>query len=155
LLISQTLNRAGCDEQRAIRVLRLLALVISDNVVRTSASDRIKICYFQGYYEGLSTGLDQEFGDCAGEPGFECVPGDIIGRLASATWVSLARNIGGVSGDTIDRVFASSPDNTCPASGASCAAAVPGFLSDNDLWSAIDADQLGKVQEAACGVRGR
>jgi hypothetical protein len=151
LLVSQVINRTGCDAQRAHDALTVLAGVVSEAVIGTAASDDMLVCYHEGYFAGLLRALDDEYVDCSDRAGFECIPGATIGMFAGATWVALSQNQASAPSESvISRVFNNSAQRACRPSRTECSSAVSRFLSDNDLWSLVDGRRAADVKHGAC-----
>lgn len=91
--VNVTYNRLACDSAKLQKTEETLENVFKKGILKTTDTDEIKACYYDGMVAGYLEMLLSEYAECDGEPGFEKISVESTGRALEAIFIAAASAI--------------------------------------------------------------
>lgn len=133
-------NRLNCNVD--LRSLYENALAnMASTPLGTNDSDEQKVCYFEGYYSGLTERLPEEYKKCYFEleiPEFVCIPPETIAMYASNVFLGASNSLEKFEEAEVSKIFGTVPEyEICEevVAGESCADTIKTVLKDDPFFS--------------------
>lgn len=106
LFVGQTFARIACDGDLLERVHLAFDRVLSRQVLRTSDGDDVKLCFYEGMFEGLTEELRSRYSACDEDPRFACVSGETLSRHAGSLLSAMSLSLSAPSDVQLDALGA-------------------------------------------------